>query len=36
LTEERNLRQEVIQKKNVEIAYFKKELAVLLDEIAKK
>lgn len=36
LIEERSMRDKVIQKKNAEVAYFKKELDSLLQEIAKK
>ena len=36
LIEEKLLREKVIQKKNSEVAYFKKELESLLDEIARK
>jgi len=36
LIEERNMREQVVQKKNAEVAYFKKELESLLDEIAIK
>ena len=34
LVEERHLRERVIQKKNAEVAYFKKELDSLLQDIA--
>lgn len=36
LSEERSMRDKVIQKKNQEVAYFKRELESLLDDIARK
>ena len=36
LSEKRGMRDKVIQKKNAEVAYFKRELESLLDEIARK